>query len=122
QVKTHAWHEDDEIRAASALALGQMIADKTVNHEVKQAIDCLAMLTRDRVPQVRQVAVQALGKIRSEDVIPPLTRALRDPDLEIVALASAILQNYKTYAVSSPVVSDEKQPENSALKAQNQSL
>ncbi|MFP3326136.1 HEAT repeat domain-containing protein, partial [Planococcus sp. SIMBA_160] len=74
QVKTHAWHKDDEIRAASALALGQMIADKTVNHEVKQAIDCLAMLTRDRVPQVRQVAVQALGKIRSEDVIPPLTR------------------------------------------------
>lgn len=122
QVEAYAWDEDERIRAGVALTFGQLIAEKTVNEQVKQALQHLGNLSWDRAPLVRQCAVQALGQIRSETVIPFLTRALQDPDLNVVASASAILNNYKTDPGPSATASESNLPENSALKAQNQSL
>lgn len=122
QVQTYAYDEDDRVRAGVALAYGEMIARKAVNPDGEQVLTYLGDLSRDRAPVVRKAAIQALGKLRSETVIPFLTRALQDSDLEIVALASQILQNYKTYFASTPDFSKEQKPENSALKAQRHSI
>ncbi|WP_171814922.1 HEAT repeat domain-containing protein [Halothece sp. PCC 7418] len=121
QVEAFAYDDDERIRAACAVAFGEIIAQKTVNDEVKRAIEHLGVLTRDRAPLVRQCAVTALGKIRSEAVIPSLTQALQDPDLEIVATASAILQHYKTYSASPPQSSPQPLPANTTLKSQSHS-
>jgi len=122
QVEAYAWDEDERVRAGVALTFGQLIAEKTVDHEVKQALEQLGTLSCDRAPLVRQCAVQSLGKIRSEAVIPFLTRALQDRDLDVVASASAILNNYKADPGPSANSYEPTLPENSARKAQNQSL
>jgi len=122
QVTTYAWDEDERMRAVSAVAFGKMIAEQKVNTEVEQVIEQLGTLSRDRASLVRQCAVHSLGKICSETVIPFLTRALQDPDLEVVATASTILDHYKTYPGPSANSSEPTLPENSALKEQNQSL
>jgi len=122
QVQTYTYDEDDRIRAGVALAYGEMIAGKTLSPNLEPAFAQLENLSRDRAPLVRKAAIQALGKLRSETVIPFLTPALQDSDLEIVALASQILQNYKTYSASTPDFSEKKLPENSALKAQRYSI
>lgn len=122
QVQTYTYDEDDRIRAGVALAYGEMIAGKALRPNLEPAFTQLENLSRDRAPLVRKAAIQALGKIRSETVIPSLTRALQDSDLEIVAIASQILQNYKTYSASTPDFSEKKPPENSALKAQRHSI
>jgi len=122
QVEAYVWDEDERVRAGVALTFGQLIAEKTVDDQVEQALQQLGNLSCDRAPLVRQCAVQSLGKIRSEAVIPFLTRALQDADLDVVASASAILNNYKTDPRPSATASEPTLPENSALKAQNQSL
>lgn len=121
QVAAYIWSADERIRAAAALTYGHLIANQPVTQEVKQALTDLETLTRDRAPLVRESAVEALGKIRSEAVIPPLTHALKDPDLNIVARATRILQNYKTYSPPAQKVSATPLPANSALKAQSPS-
>jgi HEAT repeat protein len=118
QVKAYRWHDDDRIRASVAFALGQLSAQNTVNDEVKQAIDCLGNLSQDPSNFVRKQAVQSLGKIPSELVIPQLQLALYDADMEVVAIASAAMERYKGYAVSS---SEKNLPKNSALKVEMES-
>jgi len=67
---------------------------------------------------VRKLAIKSLGKVRSTSVVPVLQLALQDPDMEVIAVASAIISNYKSEAVSSSEFVTEKLPNNSALKAQ----
>ncbi|PNW33832.1 UNVERIFIED_CONTAM: hypothetical protein BEN50_18575 [Euhalothece sp. KZN 001] len=64
---------------------------------------------------MRKLAVKSLGKIRSKAVIPYLKLAQKDTDIEVVKIASEILQNYKGYVETSP----KELPKNSALKEQN---
>lgn len=82
---------------------------------MKQGIESLGELQRDRAFWVRKLAVKSLGKIRSEAVIPYLKLAQKDTDIEVVKIASEILQNYKGYVATSP----KELPKNSALKEQN---
>jgi len=116
QVKAYCLDEDDRVRCAVALALGRLIAGKTVNRDVEQAIHCLGTLSRDRASSVRKQAIQALGKVRSQSVVPYLQLALQDPDLEVTSLANLIMQTYKSSASGSVNSSPKPLPENSALK------
>jgi HEAT repeat protein len=49
---------------------------------------------------VRQSAVESLGKIKSESVIPYLKQALRDSDPNVVKLASTALSKFKFYPLN----------------------
>ncbi len=105
-------HESDLVRAMVALTLGRLIAGKTVNRDIEQALSCLGMLSRDRASLVRKKAIQALGKINSPLVTSHLERALKDADPEVVSVASHTIQNYKRAAIAQ---SSQKQlPRNSA--------
>ena len=113
QVNAYNVDPNDPIRAGVALALGKLIEGKTVNREVEQAIACLGTLSRDRAACVRQKAIQALGKTRSQAVIPFLQRALHDCDPDVMSLASAMIQNYKHCAIAP---SQKTLPKNSAAR------
>lgn len=102
-----------------ALTLGKLMAEQTVNAEVKQGIQWLGYLSQDTSSLVRKLALQSIGKVRSESVIPLLQSALQDPDMEVIAIASAIMQTYKGCASSSNSAKANL-PENSALKVQKQ--
>ena len=97
------------------MVLGKLIADRSVNNQVKQGIETLGELQRDRAFEVRKLAVKSLGKIRSEAVIPYFKKAQKDANLEVVKVASEILQNYKSYVETF----QKELPKNSALREQN---
>jgi HEAT repeat protein len=48
---------------------------------------------------VRLAAVEALGKIKSDKVIPLLQKALRDPDSNVVKSANHALNQVKFYRI-----------------------
>jgi len=92
-------HPDSEIRAAAATSLGQIGAGG-VRTEVQRTIPLLGKLSQVSDSVVRQAAVEALGKIQSQQVIPLLQKALRDTDSSVVKSASAALDKYKSYRLT----------------------
>lgn len=95
QVTSYIFEKDDRMRASVAVVLGKMIASQAPNSEVEQAIPHLETLSQDSSSRVRKLAVNALGKVKSDRVIPSLELALKDSDLEVVAIANQSLQNHK---------------------------
>lgn len=91
----YAGHPEAQIRELVAASLGKIAASNSLRAEVQRAIPILSQLTQDRVPQVRQKAVEALGNIRSEKVIPLLQKALRDSDGKVVQAAYAAFNKFK---------------------------
>jgi HEAT repeat protein len=94
-------HPDSQIRKLVASALGNIASAKRIRSETQQAISGLGQLSRDTDPSVRQAAAIALGKIKSEKVIPYLKQALRDFDSDVVKSASEALSQFKGYPVNS---------------------
>lgn len=119
QVTAYCLETDDRIRALVAVVLGRMIADQTSGVEVKRAINYLEELSQDHASLVRKAAVKSLGKADADRAIPSLELALKDADLEVVAIASQILQNYKSNPIArQPQKVTPTLPENVALKNQ----
>jgi hypothetical protein len=98
----HARHRESAIRATVALAVGQIAATMSVRSEIQRAIPVLGNLSQDPDPRVRQAAVEALGQIKSEKVIPFLRQSVRDSDRAIVKIASEALQKFKFYPQTGP--------------------
>ena len=98
----YANHPDNRIRELAASALGSIAASQGIKAEIQRAIPLLGKLSRDSEPLVRQAAIEALGKIKSETVIPLLSLALRDCNSDVVKAASAAINNYKFYPMSQP--------------------
>jgi len=117
QIQSYTLDEDARIRGMAAVVLGKLMAEKPVDAEVKKGIQWLGTLSQDSDSWVRKQAIQSLGKVGSQAAVPFLQSALQDPDLEIVAMASAIMQSYKGYGASADSAR-ENLPSNSALKAQ----
>lgn len=90
-------HRDRQVRESVATATGQLVKSKLVSAEIQRAIPVLGTLSRDSDPAVRQAAIQSLGQIRSEQVVPFLEKALRDSDRNVVKSASAAMNRYKFY-------------------------
>lgn len=103
-----------------ATVLGKTIADQPNSLEVERAITYLEKLSQDSSSLVRKAAVNSLGKIESDRVIPSLELALKDSDLEVVAIASQVLNNYKgnPTMASKPKKAAQNLPQNVALKNQ----
>jgi hypothetical protein len=92
-------HPDPQIRLAVASTLETITTTKRVSQEVQQAIPTLGKLSRDVEPMIRHAALVALANIPSEQVLPFLEQALRDPDGRVVKVASEAIAKYKFYAI-----------------------
>lgn len=89
--------QDAEVRKSAAFSLGRMAAANALRSDSQRVIETLGKLAQDVRPDVRQAAVEALGTIKSEKVIPLLQRALRDTDGAVARSASAALNKFKFY-------------------------
>ena len=93
-------HSDSRIRELVASSLGNIAAIQSQKAEVQRAIHLLGKLSRSPEPSVRQSAVEALGKIKSESVIPYLKQVLRDSAPNVVKLASTAISKFKFYPIN----------------------
>ena len=89
--------QDAEARKLAVFGLGKMAAANALRSDGQRAIETLGKLTQDSNSGVRQAAVEALGMIKSEKVIPLLQQALRDTDGAVAKSASAALNKFKFY-------------------------
>ncbi|NJK65464.1 MAG: PBS lyase [Microcoleus sp. SU_5_3] len=89
--------QDAEARKLAAFGLGRMAAANALRSDSQRAIETLGKLTQDSNSGVRHAAVEALGMIKSEKVIPLLQKALRDTDGAVTKSASAALNKFKFY-------------------------
>lgn len=103
-------HSDSRIRELVASSLGNIAATQSQKVEVQRAIHLLGKLSRSPEPSVRQSAVEALGKIKNESVIPYLKQALRDSNPNVVKLASTALNKFKFYPISQGTKPTTKMP------------
>lgn len=116
QVIDYHLDEDDRVRSGVALVLGKLLQGKTITREGEKAIETLGKLGRDRAPSIRKIAIQSLGKVHSDLIIPYLEQGRKDPDMEVVAAASTTLQNYKKTPISASPAHPKELPKNSALR------
>ncbi|AFZ16432.1 PBS lyase HEAT-like repeat protein [Allocoleopsis franciscana PCC 7113] len=100
QLTEYVSHSDSRIRELVASTLGNIAATQSQKSEVSRAIHLLGKLSRSPEPSVRQSAVEALGKIKNESVIPYLKQALRDANPNVVKLASTALNKFKFYPIN----------------------
>lgn len=89
--------QDVEARKLAASALGKIAAANPLRIDGQRAVETLGKLAQDYAPEVRQMAVEALGMTKSEKVIPLLQRALRDTNSAVAQSASAALNKFKFY-------------------------
>lgn len=99
QLIGYAKHQDHHVREQLAASLGKIATLNSLRTEVKQAIPTLGQLSHDCDPNVRQQAIEALGMIKSDQVIPILQQALRDSNYAVVRSANAALNKFKSYRV-----------------------
>lgn len=97
-------HPDSIIRANVASALGQIAAHQPTRGEVERLIPILGKLSQDSNIQVKQFAVQALGSIRSQKVLPYLQQALLSPSGSVMKAANDALQNLKLHYGQTPAM------------------
>jgi HEAT repeats len=98
QLLEYAKHPDASVRMQVATGLGQIAAANAISAHTPQVIPVLERLSRDRHLETRYQAIVALGQIRSDQVIPILTSALRNSSTKLVKAASSALAklNYPT--------------------------
>ncbi|MBD2080464.1 HEAT repeat domain-containing protein [Leptolyngbya sp. FACHB-17] len=92
------------VRGTAVVALGQIVRHHAVRGEVEQAIPVLGKLTLDSDLKVRLYAVQALGRIRSEKVLPYLEKALQSPSGSVVKAANGAIQDLKLQYGKTPAM------------------
>lgn len=111
QLANYSYHPDPHLRTLVASALGNIAESKSITTEIQKTISILGKLSRDSDVSVRQSAIVALAKIKSDKVIPWLKIALRDSDINVVKTASAALNRFKV----NRVVINKKNPKNKKL-------
>lgn len=104
QVIRYGNHSDKEVRQAVAIALGNLVEANPKQPEIQQAIPVLGKLSHDRQPEVSRYAVEALGLIRSETVLPYLRSAAKSPISSVSKAASKALQQLKLHYRAEPEV------------------
>ncbi|BAU14669.1 hypothetical protein LEP3755_52200 [Leptolyngbya sp. NIES-3755] len=97
-------HADPMVRGTVAIALGQIARQNSTRSEVERSIPVLGKLTQDSDLKVRQYAVQALGEIRSEKVLPYLQKALQSPSGSVMKAANGAIQNLKLQYGKTPAM------------------
>ena len=101
QLISYSNHQNVLIRRLVASALGKIATVNSFRVELQPAIPILGKLSKDLEPQVRLSAVEALGAIKSDKVIPFLQSSLRDTDGAVVKSASLALEKFRYYPAKS---------------------
>ena len=101
-IACHASSPDPAIREQVAVSLGQLVASRMVGTDVRRIIPVLDRLSRDPQVHVRCAAVESLGQIRSEQVIPILERSRRDSHPQVVKAASWAIAKFKFFRQAPP--------------------
>lgn len=91
----YATHSDAIVRSHVATSLGRIVSAHPMRGDVERSIPVLGKLTNDSDVKVRLYAVQSLGTIRSQEVLPYLEQALRSPSGSVTKAANRALQNLK---------------------------
>ncbi|MBD1854622.1 MULTISPECIES: HEAT repeat domain-containing protein [Leptolyngbya] len=91
----YATHSDVIVRSHVATSLGRIVSAHPMRGDVERSIPVLGKLTNDSDVKVRVYAVQSLGSIRSQEVLPYLEQALRSPSGSVTKAANRALQNLK---------------------------
>ncbi len=89
-------HDDPLIRCYVAHALGNIAAAHTVKSEIQSTIPFLGELAADQDPEVRQMAIRALSRIQSPDVLPYLEKSLVGASEPVKAAVIAAIQKLKS--------------------------
>jgi hypothetical protein len=76
QLLQYRKHDDPLIRCYVAHAIGNIAAAHTVKSEIQSTIPFLGELAADQDSEVRQMAIRALSRIQSPDVLPYLEKSL----------------------------------------------
>lgn len=76
QLLQYRKHDDPLIRCYVAYAIGNIAAAHTVKSEIQSTIPFLGELAADQDLEVRQMAIRALSRIQSPDVLPYLEKSL----------------------------------------------
>lgn len=97
-------HADPIVRGNAAIAIGQIARQNSGRGEVERSIPVLGRLTQDSDLKVRLYAVQALGAIRSEKVLPYLEKALHSPSRSVMKAANGAIQNLKLQYGKTPAM------------------
>jgi hypothetical protein len=95
-------HANSGVRAAVATALGNLAANRS-GTRVEALIPALGKLSQDAKPEVRVAAVEALGKIRSPQVLPWLQRLQKSSDANVRRAVTVALQRLKLTYQPKPV-------------------
>lgn len=101
-IACHASSPDPAIREQVAVSLGQLVASRMVGTDVRRIIPVLDRLSRDPQVHVRCAAVESLGQVRSEQVIPILERSRRDSHPQVVKAASWAIAKFKFFRQAPP--------------------
>ncbi|MGF1498318.1 MAG: HEAT repeat domain-containing protein [Elainellaceae cyanobacterium] len=102
ELARHAQHASADVRARVAEALRQINATHAHAPSVQATIPPLTTLSRDSDPSVRRLAIQALGEVPSQKVLPIIRRALRDSSPQVVKAATAQMERLKFYRAAPP--------------------
>jgi uncharacterized membrane-anchored protein YhcB (DUF1043 family) len=102
QIAQYAGDRDGVVREQVARSLGRLVASRLVGTDVQRAIPVLERLSRDPVAAVRCAAVESLGQIRSDQIIPILTRSQRDTNPQVVKAASWAIAKFKFFRPTPP--------------------
>jgi hypothetical protein len=109
----YANHTDSQVRSAVAKALGNL-AINWRGTVVESMIPVLGRLSQDSKPEVRLAAVESLGNIQSNKVLPWLQRAQKYADGAVRKAATTALQrlklNYYPKSALTPKPKVEKAP------------
>jgi HEAT repeats len=89
-------HDDPLIRCYVAHALGNIAAAHTVKSEIQSTIPFLGELAADQAIEVRQMAIRALSRIQSPDVLPYLEKSLIGASGPVKASAIAAIAKLKS--------------------------
>ena len=101
QLISYSTHQNAQIRKLVALGLGKIAAANGFRVELLPAIPILGKLSKDLDAQVRLSAVEALGAIKSDKVIPFLQSSLRDTDGLVVQAANLAIGKFRYYPTKS---------------------
>jgi hypothetical protein len=123
KLNQYATHRDPVIRTHAVAALQEIAARHPLTREVESMIPVLGKLTQDSSLAVRQLAVKALGEIRSEAVLPYLEQALLSPSSGVKKTAQSAIEKLKLgYCFTQSKQNLENLPQLHALSLQHKQI
>jgi hypothetical protein len=96
QLLQYRKHDDPMIRCYVAHAMGQIAAAHTVKSEIQSTIPFLGELASDSDREVQHMALKALSRVQSIDVLPYLERGVLTASAPVKQLLNTAIQKLRS--------------------------